>query len=113
MREIRESDEPECKTCGACCTGKDGDFVPVGTLDKRRLPTKYIKKLQKLNDPETPLLLGMKRFGDGQACVALKGTLGKEVSCDIYAQRPEHCRTFERGGDACKARRAEAFVVMP
>ena len=128
VREFRESDEPECKTCGACCVGTEGDFVPVTALDKRRLPTKYLKKLQLTesntvgsdsavrlcaSSPDVPYGFGLKRFGIHQACVALKGTLGKDISCDIYAQRPEFCRTFERGGDDCRARRAELFVITP
>lgn len=123
MREFRESDEPECTTCGACCTTKTNDgstYVPVTALDRRRLPGKYQKKLQAVIDEDTQALaldgeqaLGLKRFGDRYACVALKGTLGKDISCDVYAQRPEFCRAFERGSKECRERRAAAFHVIP
>lgn len=116
MREFRETDEPECRTCGACCTGSstDGDFVPVTRLDRKRLPTKYQKKLAS-TEPGTagPFALGLKRFGAVEACIALKGTLGKDISCDVYAQRPAFCRTFERGSTSCHERRRERFIIMP
>lgn len=119
-REFREADEPECTTCGACCTTKSDDgstYVPVTALDRRRLPSKYQKKLCETVDEETGAnegqALPLKRFGDRFACVALKGTLGKDISCDVYAQRPEFCRAFERGSKECRERRASAFHVIP
>jgi Fe-S-cluster containining protein len=39
-------------------------------------------------------------------CVALEGRLGHEVSCTIYDQRPEICRTMEKGSMGCLAIRA-------
>lgn len=124
VREFRETDEPDCKTCGACCIGKsaDGDFVPVTALDRRRLPTKYVKKLQDVEPEEdgvferaenVPYAFGLKRFGAHEACVALKGTLGKDVACDIYDVRPAFCRSFERGSDECRTRRRELFFIKP
>jgi Fe-S-cluster containining protein len=32
-------------------------------------------------------------------CVALKGTIGVEVCCEIYAQRPSPCRDFAPEAD--------------
>ncbi len=116
MREFRETEEPECKSCGACCVGKsaDGDFVPVTRLDRKRLPSKYVKKLQDVAPPEDgPHAFTLKRFGAHEACVALKGTLGKDVACDIYDVRPSFCRTFERGSPECHARRKELFFIKP
>lgn len=115
MREMRESDELDCKSCGACCTTSNasGDYVSVTRLDRRRLPTKYQKKLIPApfgEDEEQALPL--KRIGDRMGCVALKGTLGKDVSCDVYAQRPEFCRTFEKGSADCLTRRRQTFVVI-
>jgi len=116
VREFDETEEPECRTCGACCVGKssDGDFVPVTALDRRRLPTKYVKKLQAIDPPDDgPYAFGLKRFGEHEACVALKGTLGKSVACDLYDVRPNYCRTFERGSQECRNRRAELFFIKP
>lgn len=116
MREFSETEEPECKSCGACCVGhtSDGDFVPVTALDRKRLPTKYVKKLQAIEPVEDgPYAFGLKRFGDHEACIALKGTLGKAITCDVYATRPEFCRQFERGSDECRDRRREVFIIIP
>lgn len=116
MREFSESEEPECRTCGACCVGSkaDGDFVPVTALDRRRLPSKYGKKLHDVEPVEDgPYGFGLKSFGAHDACVALKGTLGKDVHCDIYDVRPVFCRTFERGSPECRRRRAELFFIKP
>ena len=117
VREFRETDVPECRTCGACCTGSssDGDFVPVTRLDRKRLPTKYQKKLQDLSEQTSGAMqaLGLKRFGAVEACIALKGTLGKDIQCDVYAQRPDFCRTFEKGSQQCHDRRRERFYITP
>jgi len=46
-------------------------------------------------------------------CVALKGEVGKQVTCSIYSQRPSPCRefdVFEEDGSAnprCAALRAQ------
>lgn len=104
--------ELDCKTCGACCIGDSqrGDFVPVTRVDRKRLPTKYQRKLttlSKQDQQETGAAeaLGLKRFGDREACVALKGKLGKDISCDVYAQRPDFCRVFVKGSADCLSRR--------
>ncbi len=34
-------------------------------------------------------------------CVALKGGIGKSVSCSIYAHRPSPCRRVEAGSALC------------
>jgi Fe-S-cluster containining protein len=116
MREFRETDELDCKVCGACCIGNssDGDFVPVSALDRKRLPRQYQKKLLETKPVEHgPWALGLKRFGKHEACVALKGTLGKDIVCDVYAQRPQQCRDFVKGSEECLKRRAEVFLVIP
>jgi Fe-S-cluster containining protein len=112
---MSESDAVDCKTCGACCTAQPGvnAYVPVTALDRRRLPTKYQRKVQDVEDGDTPFALGLKRFAERYACVALKGTLGKDISCDVYSQRPDFCRALERGGDECLSRRRETFFMRP
>lgn len=116
MRAVSESDELDCKTCGACCTAPDDRaYVPVTALDRRRMPSKYQKKVQEVVDPgdEPPFGLGVKRFDDRFACVALKGKLGRDIGCDMYSQRPDYCRVFVKGSDECLERRAETFFVRP
>lgn len=114
---MRKDGELDCCACGACCTGhsSDGDYVPVTRLDRRRLTSKYVKKLIRLDRVDehgAQEALPLKRFGEHEACVALKGKLGRDIACDIYAQRPEFCRAFEKGSAECLKRRREVFVVI-
>lgn len=53
-----------------------------------------------------------KNPGCGQ-CVALRGQVGKKVSCSIYARRPKVCREFEVGGYDCREARARAGIENP
>lgn len=42
---------------------------------------------------------------DGDRCTALAGTLGVEVGCRVYEDRPLVCREFTAGSDDCLALR--------
>lgn len=85
-----------CTTCGACCayshnwprfTTEDDDALDL-------IPPRFV------NDRQS----GMRCEGD--RCSALKGEVGKETACEIYAIRPEVCRICMPGDDECeKARR--------
>lgn len=44
-------------------------------------------------------------------CIALKGEVGREVSCSIYEQRSSTCREFEAGSGDCN--RARLMHGMP
>jgi Fe-S-cluster containining protein len=44
-------------------------------------------------------------------CVALEGTVGKQVSCTIYDIRPEVCRKFKPGSPVCRMARRVVFGV--
>jgi Fe-S-cluster containining protein len=39
-------------------------------------------------------------------CAALTGTVGEGVACGIYEWRPNPCREFSAGDDACNSARA-------
>ncbi len=76
---------PACAGCGACCRLvvelKPGvDHIPA-ELTVRRDGSRF-----------------MDQHGDG-TCVALDRA---SRLCTIYAQRPETCRKFERGGGRCR-----------
>ena len=109
----QENEDLDCKACGACCLGKssDEDYVPVHRLDRKRLPNQYKKKLEPLS--ESMSYLPLKRFEGHEACVALKGKIGKAVACDVYSTRPDFCRAFEKGSAECHKRRAEVFYIRP
>jgi Fe-S-cluster containining protein len=40
-------------------------------------------------------------------CSKLRGTIGKDVSCSIYSERPQACRDFEAGSLPCRVMRLE------
>lgn len=79
-----------CLDCGICCThfrisfywgeadDAPGGFVPAAMTEK-------------LN----PFMRCMKGSNDAnRRCSALEGTLGQQVSCSIYENRPTPCREF-------------------
>ncbi|MEY4750030.1 MAG: hypothetical protein RIQ60_2244 [Pseudomonadota bacterium] len=80
-----------CQTCGACCAqfrvsfgwreADDalGGWVPVALTQRV--------------DAQRRAMRGT--LAKPVRCVALKGELGKTVSCGIYTQRPSACRKFD------------------
>lgn len=89
MAEQQTSANP-CLSCGACCAcfrvsfyWGESDTAPGGYV-----PTE-------LTQPISPYRAAMR--GTDQAeprCVALKGQVGIEVSCNIHPKRPSPCREF-------------------
>lgn len=47
----------------------------------------------------------------GTRCDALQGSVGDQVSCAIYADRPQVCRDCAPGDDACTIARAGAGLA--
>lgn len=46
-------------------------------------------------------------------CAALSGRIGEKATCGIYEWRPNPCREFEEGSDACgQARRRHGLPVL-
>lgn len=105
--------EFDCTKCGACCVAEHAtDFVPLTALDRKRLPTKYKKKVVD-NDIDTtaPYRLPNKQVGEFVGCTALKGKVGRDARCDVYSQRPDHCRyAITKGDEACLAARKRLGV---
>ena len=76
---------PPCAGCGACC------HLLVELVDGVDcVPEKFVV--------EHAGVRCMEQRGDG-ACVALDADTNL---CTIYEQRPQTCRTFERGGGLCR-----------
>lgn len=84
---------PECVGCGACCS-RDRRWVEVTVEDAVRLDQ---TTLLDSGDIE-PFAMRVKPDG---SCVALKGTIGKDASCSLYALRPNICRRVQRGSPLC------------
>ena len=98
----------ECQTCGACCasfrvdfsvheTQSEGGSVPDGLW----VPvTDHISRLRGTDH-------GRPR------CAALSGQIGLKAVCGIYEWRPNPCREFEEGSDACAlARRRHGLAPL-
>ena len=93
---------PECTKCGACCIAdsyRAETFVDLTPADVKRLPPKY--RLHVVNNV-WQLALGAKTHGGSTRCVALRGTVFKQVKCDVYERRPTVCRRFRPGSAGCR-----------
>ncbi|MGK3981239.1 YkgJ family cysteine cluster protein [Sorangium sp. So ce118] len=97
------SDALDCQRCGACCgpTEDYPTYVDLFAGDVGRLPPRY--RLHVIGSS-----LATKETSSGTVCVALRGSVGKRVSCAIYESRPTLCRRFERGSKACREAREYA-----
>lgn len=109
---------PDCRTCGACCRpepcrvpdcGCAFDHAYVSPEDVVRLPVVYQRHVRGSAPDQN---LGVKWSRDGWVCVALRGTIGGEVRCACYEQRPEVCRTFQPGSEECRWARGEAGLEV-
>ena len=102
--------ELDCGACGACC------FNPPSNVEQGF--TAYVE----IDDPRSKLLrdrslkrkfVTMDEDGRphlrllGDRCAALKGALGKNVRCTVYAHRPKPCRRVKPGDHDCMRARRE------
>ena len=74
-----------CQECGACCATFRvsfywGEPVPEAFTERLNHFQSCMKGTKTLPKPR---------------CIALQGTIGSEVSCSIYENRPTPCRSFE------------------
>lgn len=105
-----------CQRCGACCASYritlprcELDSVPGG-----HVPTA-------LTEAYTPTTACMREHPDMPGrCIALTGTIGIEVACSIYPNRPSACSDFSplaalgMGDEACdEARRRLGLKPLP
>lgn len=97
--------ELDCRQCGACCVadfwnnGKTEPFVEL-TYDEIESLTRLWRK--RLTHFHLPII----QTDNENRCQALRGTVGKRVSCRIYDRRPASCSEFEPGGETCRDARA-------
>ncbi len=99
---------PECTKCGACCLADYADtttFVDLTETDRARLPPKY--RLRVIGQ-HGYFSLQTKSNGVQNRCVALRGTVFKQVKCDVYEHRPTVCRRFRPGSAGCRKALKEA-----
>jgi Fe-S-cluster containining protein len=99
--------EMDCRRCGACCVSglQDFPFVDINEEDVKKLSKEYQKKVEGvvryfgLLYPVMPT----KRGKDGRTrCIALRGTVMRQVCCMIYGRRPKVCKMFKPGSRDCR-----------
>lgn len=100
----------DCRTCGACCVNppvnREADFpwwveIAEGDaiLERPDLVRKHV-----VRDPDgVPHL----RLAPDGRCLALRGALGRKVTCGMYGERPTPCRTVQAGDALCLRYRHE------
>jgi Fe-S-cluster containining protein len=107
---MRTAAELDCRACGACCTNPNEnraegvvDWVEVddreALLDDARLAARLVVTKA---DGERHLRLDP----DGR-CLALRGRIGRHVTCTAYALRPRGCRLIQPGDARCLQYRRE------
>lgn len=90
-----------CQACGACCAAYRVQFS-VYELDEAggSVPAALTETVNGCTS---------RMRGTGEVpirCVALSGTVGADVGCTIYHQRPAPCRELTAGSHACDKARA-------
>ena len=88
-----------CQSCGACCAHFRVSFY-WAEAESRGLPERLIQALT----PFMACLAGTQ--SKTPRCDALAGTVGEQVTCTVYEQRPEPCREVQPGDEKCLRARA-------
>jgi Fe-S-cluster containining protein len=95
---------PDCRTCGACCSG-DTMWVHVLMNDDERLGPDRVRRLTVLTEHGRGYFARSMKMVGGR-CAAFSETLDDgKVGCSIYAVRPDVCRDFAAGSPDCHAAR--------
>jgi len=106
----------DCIRCGACCTNTKENAAagfafwievePASPLLGRK---DLVRKLVVLDEEGTPHL----RLGRDGRCLALRGTVGERVRCDVYGRRPLACRRVQPGHPDCEQARVDHELARP
>ncbi len=102
-----------CQSCGACCAA-----FRVAFYWAEAQPAMADGVPEDLVAPVRPNILAM-RGTDARSphCIALEGTVGRNVSCRIYAARPSPCRdlkaSYEDGAHSVQCDSARAKYSLP
>jgi uncharacterized protein len=91
----------DCTTCGACCA-IDSTIItwahkPIENSDENL----NFLKINNYIDSYIHGYFQMKTSKNCDRCIALEGTLGEKVSCNVYENRPSVCKNFEIGSKLC------------
>jgi Fe-S-cluster containining protein len=92
---------PDCQDCALCCFSSDERFAELENTDFARLTLDEQVRLTVFRDGRCHM-----RVEEGH-CAALVRRDGR-WACSVYERRPQVCRDFERGADACRYELDEA-----
>ena len=96
-----------CQACGACCASFRVSFYWADG-EARGLPVELTEQL----NPWFGCMAGTYRAAP--RCIALAGTVGVDVGCQVYEHRPEPCREVQAGDSQClKARARHGLPALP
>ena len=84
-------DQNPCISCGLCCCNFRVSFYH-GEIEDMPFGWVPAEMVEKLNDSRACMKGTSQK---NPRCIALSGTLGEQVACTIYEQRPTTCREFE------------------
>jgi len=111
---VAASSELDCQRCGACCvnlpSNRDEGFVywvEIADDDEILERADLVRKHVVRDADGVPHL----RIVDDGRCLALRGAVGRDVSCAIYHHRPTPCRTVQPGDALCLRYRNEHGVA--
>jgi uncharacterized protein len=96
------ADSGTCTSCGACCVAYRVAFLRH-ELDSEPGGWVPVAFSEAIND-RCVCMRGTKNRP--RRCLALRGTIGVEVSCAIYQHRPSPCRAFAPAAGAGRGDRA-------
>lgn len=88
-----------CQACGACCASFRVSFY-WAEAEANAIPPELTEQVNATfscmagTNSRTP------------RCAALQGTVGQDLSCRIYPQRPSPCREVQPGDAQCSRARA-------
>jgi len=93
----QDSHDP-CLNCGACCASFRVSFY-WAEADTCAIPEHAVEQL-------SPLYACMSGTNsNAPRCIALQGTIGRNVRCSLYAHRPSPCREVQPGDEKCRRAR--------
>lgn len=111
----------DCLKCGACCVPEERDagcftYVPVDSQREiNRLPSRFVIRHTPTSALPTTTLdrdvageMLTRETRRGTRCIALGGQVGVAVSCKVYNDRPNICRSFKPGSIECLGAREQA-----
>lgn len=91
--------ESPCVECGACCATYRVSFY-WQEADANGLPAALTRQITPFHSCMAGTEVHPVR------CIALAGTIGQRVSCQVYDQRTSPCREVQVGDERCNRARA-------